>query len=197
MRFTVVSILLFASGVRAQVAPAIAQVTETTQVVSSADVTATHTRTGNYFRRVDGAALTEWLTLDGATGGGTAFLSIPASNVTYQLNLSNNTGTAIGGAAEPVIAPKETSPANLPHITVAGIACTIYPVRPKNSASSGASAGIGQTCVSDQYGLVLMRDLTYVGRDGQTRHEHYQITALQLNTSPAAALFDLTAFKIQ
>ena len=187
---------------RAQLAPVTAQVTETTQVVSGsaasagAGVAATHTRTGNYFRRADGSTLTQWLSADGDTAHPVAFLSNPVAKVSYQLDLSNNTGTALQGAAEPIIAPKQASPANLPHSTVAGIACTIYPVKPK-SAASDSSAGTGQTCISDQYGLVLMRDITYIGQDGQTRHEHYQITALQLNAAPVPALFDLTAFTIQ
>lgn len=202
MRLTLVPILLFGSAVYAQVAPVTAQVTETTQVVSGTGVTATHTRTGSYFRRADGSTLTQWLSADGDTTHPLAFLSNPAAKTTYKLNLSNNTGTTLQGVSEPVIAPKK-SPANLPHSTVAGIACTMYPVKPpspagaKTAAAPGPGVATGQTCVSDQYGLVLERDLTYLGQDGQTRHEHYQITALQLNAAPLPALFDLSAFTIQ
>jgi hypothetical protein len=197
MRLTALSILLFASAAHAQVAPVTAQATETTQVVSASSTAATtHTRAGNYYRRADGSTLTQWLSADGDTTHPVASLSNPGANVSYQLDLSNSTGTKLPGASEPIIAPRQTSPANLPHSNVAGIACTVYPVKP-GSSSPGPGSAAGSVCVADQYGLVVMRDLTYVGQDGNTHHEHYQLTSIQLNAAPPAALFDLTAFNIQ
>jgi hypothetical protein len=188
----------FVQSLSAQSVPVVANVSLTMTIYASGQNPVAHVSTGNFYRRSDGSVLEQWTSVDGLTSNAIGFLSIAGSTVGYTLKYAAH--VAIPGPPNSSVGMPSASSASskkLLQSQVAGIACTLYPVKPRVGGSIGAATGT--VCFSAKYNLVLSRDLTYTLPDGRTRHEIYAVLSARPNLEPTPALFDLAgqSFVIQ